>query len=616
MAPGKTPILLVHGIGAKPGMWTGGTDKWVKNGNVEGTDVPPLKYLEDKVGADRAAGYTFDWSSQAGPQSEVSWVDGKEGSPGNHLSEAIRCVAEKSQRKVIVVAHSMGGLLTKFAVNQPGIREKVAAVFTMGTPYKGSFMAGAPGESSERGIVGSILKHWCKFSPNDESFLCFLAGGRQDPGIKGMRIKEGAWGSLPAWPPGLPLYRLASSIPATLTPVHVLPFEVKIPGGSFGDAVVDSGSQTEGSTQQVQHECPVAYDSFPELFGTPCFHLNQPKDPKLLDHIIQQIKAKNLAQGKIDWSNHTYDLTCDNITDKPVAVDIRNGKGVAQGNNLGNGYRTWDVKVQQTVHGTLPKLGDVTAVLFSCSPQPSNFTEQELRVYRTADGSPVGRTPTFEVSGLSPQYQAETLVIKDGKLAADVKFYGPHDSHASGPSELHRVTWTWNGERFDAHDAPGPATGAPGRVDLSHEPITVNGMGVLKLDMTRTEAEKAIGAPIPEGPGGPKCSDLSVQGGPEGLLLRFAQDKLVAVYVLPSASASLATESGVHRGITREDVLRTYAGEVGSRHLDDTREEITFAPTAPEFKGKVIKFHTVDGKVDTFIAGKQEFAELLPCGGD
>ncbi|MFC4611234.1 hypothetical protein ACFO9E_26070 [Streptomyces maoxianensis] len=235
----------------------------------------------------------------------------------------------------------------------------------------------------------------------------------------------------------------------------------------------------------------------------------------------------------VDWENRDYYLTCDDIVDKPIKVAVRNDKGVAKGGGIG-GYDHWEMKVQRTTQGSLPRLGDVTAVLFYCSPQPSNFFMQELRVYRTHDGSEIGRMSTFDTPELPPQYQPKSLMIKDGRLAADVKFYGPEDSRADGPSILRHVTWTWEDGRFVTHGAGGDSE-ARGRVDLSRQRITVNGLGPLELGMSRDEAAKAIGVPIPGKLSRRICTDFSVEGGPEGLLLRFASDRLVAIYVVRPA---------------------------------------------------------------------------------
>ncbi|MER5223818.1 hypothetical protein [Streptomyces flaveus] len=321
---------------------------------------------------------------------------------------------------------------------------------------------------------------------------------------------------------------------------------------------------------------------------------------------------KPSAPKLIDWKNHTYGLTCDDVVNKPVKVTLRNGKGTAKGSGLG-GYDRWEVEVQRTTQGSLPRLGNVTAVLFYCSPQPGNFFMQELRVYRTDDGSEIGRTPTFDVPELAPQYQPKSLTIKGGLLSADLKFYGPQDSHADGPSILRHVTWTWEDGRFVTHGADGESEDR-GQVDLNRQRITVNGMGPLELGMSRDEATKAIGAPIPGREGRRICTDFGVEGGPEGLLLRFTSDRLVAIYVQRPAT-TISTLSGIHIGSTRDDVLNTYPGEITSTTPDYGGEELIFAPAAPEFAGKEIRFRMSDGVVETFIAGESDWAAFSPsCG--
>ncbi|MGY5126489.1 hypothetical protein [Streptomyces nigrescens] len=156
-------------------------------------------------------------------------------------------------------------------------------------------------------------------------------------------------------------------------------------------------------------------------------------------------------------------------------------------------------------------------------------------------------------------------------------------------------------------------------VDLSAQPITVNGMGPLRIGMSRQAAEGAIGARIPDGPGGPECRDLAVEGGPQNLSLRFSNgdDRLVAISVLSSTPASLATASELHVGSTREDVLATYDDEVTSHQEEGGAEELVFAPRLEKFHGRVITFlMNDDGTVGSFIAGERYFADPLPCGSD
>lgn len=324
--------------------------------------------------------------------------------------------------------------------------------------------------------------------------------------------------------------------------------------------------------------------------------------------------SKSLARRVTDWENRDYSLTCDQVVEKPVKVRMRKGKGVVNGGDIG-GFDRWDVEVQKIAQGSLTGLGGVTAVLFRCSPQPGNFFSQELRIYHTGDGSEIGRTATFETLELPPQYQPKSLVVKDGRIAADVKFYEPEDSHASGPSTLRHVTWTWGDGRFTTHVVDARAEKRGAAVDLGHQPITVNGMAPLKLGMSRGDAAKAIGASIPGKEGRRVCTDFSVEGAPEGLLLRFTSDRLVAIYVMRPATKS-STRSGIHIGSSRHDVLRTYAGEITATTPDYGGEELVFAPAAPKFAGRVIRFSMSDGVVESFIAGEREWAKIAPsCGG-
>ncbi|PJJ05249.1 Cutinase [Streptomyces sp. 2333.5] len=403
----------------------------------------------------------------------------------------------------------------------------------------------------------------------------------------------------------------------------------------YGDPQWNDPGKGKGLAAILGRGLHTPYPPFPDRVQSLCNHRDPvcgtgyragPRDLKLRAGDLKGVKCpgsahcysgRSTTQGgqflasraNVDWNNRAYRLTCDDIVSKAVPVSVRNGQGDARGSGIGD-YDRWQVQIQRITRGTVPRLGDVTAVLFSCSPQPSNFRLQELRIYRTTDGREVGRTPTFQVAELSPQYQPDTVRFRNGRLLADVKFYGPGDSHATGPSILRHVTWRWDGSRFVKQsqiDAKKPS-----RTELGTQRVTVKGIGPLQMGMTRTEAERAIGARIPEGPGGPDCKDLSIEGGPEGLLLRFSNDdRLVAISVL--SPASISTASGIHRGSTRDEVLTTYAREIKEPNTD----ELVFTPSGAQFQGKVITFAMDDnGEVDRFIAGEKEFAIPLPCGSD
>ncbi|WP_411136548.1 hypothetical protein [Streptomyces sp. C10] len=190
-------------------------------------------------------------------------------------------------------------------------------------------------------------------------------------------------------------------------------------------------------------------------------------------------------------------------------------------------------------------------------------------------------------------------------------------SAADVPSTSRLVTYVGDGCRSAAVGRAEVTKRDP--VDLSAQPITVNGMGPLRIGMSRQAAERAIGASIPDGPGGPECRDLAAGGGPQNLSLRFSNgdDRLVAISVLSSTPDSLATASGVHVGSTREDVLATYGDEVTSHQEDGGPEELVFAPRLAKFHGRVLTFlMNDDGTVGSFMAGERYFTDSLPCGSD
>jgi pimeloyl-ACP methyl ester carboxylesterase len=129
---GTTPVLFVHGIDSSYKIWT--------SQDVTGTGEPPLTYVPDALGGNKVTAYTFDWSSSSGVAGPVAWVtDPPSPSLGTRLAKAIACLARKASHQVIVVAHSMGGLITKDASSlEPS---DIRAVFTLGTPFQGSWLA-------------------------------------------------------------------------------------------------------------------------------------------------------------------------------------------------------------------------------------------------------------------------------------------------------------------------------------------------------------------------------------------------------------------------------------------------------------------------------------------
>jgi hypothetical protein len=305
----------------------------------------------------------------------------------------------------------------------------------------------------------------------------------------------------------------------------------------------------------------------------------------------------------VAWMNRTYELTCDDEVDTPVAVTLSDGTGTARDAIGPEGY--WEVEIQRVVHGSLPRLGKVTSILFYCHPQPTNYFKQELRVYHSDDGDEIGRTPTFDVSGFSPEFRQKTLEIEDGLLSADLAFYGEQDPHGHA-SILRHVTWAWDGREFAKRSETDLS-----RTDLSHEQVTVDGMGPVRIGMSAEQVEKAVGAPLTLVGDASHCTDGTLAGAPDGLSLMFMENSLVAVSV--DSPATISTASGMRVGTTRDELLDTYGGEITTDSVEDGSERLVFAPTAPRFGGRVIVFDLSDGQVERFAAGTRDAATVGSC---
>lgn len=121
----KTPVLLVHGFHE-------GTDIWASMTKTIQAAIPDVKVVTP-----------FDYPNTA-------WV--KDPSVGPKLASTIRCLATNSKNnagpgKVIIVAHSMGGLAVRCAVDPTCAgtdavnQQQIGLVITLGTPNTGSPLA-------------------------------------------------------------------------------------------------------------------------------------------------------------------------------------------------------------------------------------------------------------------------------------------------------------------------------------------------------------------------------------------------------------------------------------------------------------------------------------------
>jgi pimeloyl-ACP methyl ester carboxylesterase len=315
VTPGKTPVLFVHGIDSSPRTWTATVSP---GGTVTGTSEPPLQYVVTSLGNASVAGYTFDWSANAGPVPPLAWVTDNPPSPnlGVRLSQAIGCVARAAGHQVIVIAHSMGGLITKYASSRASA--DIAAVFTLGTPYQGSWLASAFGDhgpvQTPLSRLAAAIAALCGMAQS-QNLVCAPSEERDDSGMVAMRlIAPKGWQALPSWPPGLPVYSLAGNVEGTWQPVW--PLNIKLPLFGVGDLVSATGSQ-RSSLPGMTFSCPVrlglgsplgtpgAVSILDTLAASPCFHWKEPFTRALLDDIVGIIHTQHMLPTTVVPSSGT-----------------------------------------------------------------------------------------------------------------------------------------------------------------------------------------------------------------------------------------------------------------------------------------------------------------------
>ncbi|MDG5808734.1 alpha/beta hydrolase [Streptomyces ossamyceticus] len=138
-----TPIVMVHG-------WTGssthddaGLGAFSHRIDLTSNRLGKVTTTRSLIGQFQtlpgAAVFTFDYHPYS-----ARWVDDAHLGPA--LGKVIDCLYQASGQKVIVVGHSMGGLIARYAATHPGVSgsdraAEISTVVTFGTPQTGSVAA-------------------------------------------------------------------------------------------------------------------------------------------------------------------------------------------------------------------------------------------------------------------------------------------------------------------------------------------------------------------------------------------------------------------------------------------------------------------------------------------
>jgi pimeloyl-ACP methyl ester carboxylesterase len=183
-----TPVIFIHGFEGSPAIWDS------MFGQVY---AMPGTWTS-----------AFDYSGAS-----TQWVTNS--AIGPRFASYITCVAQASKAgggsgKVIIIAHSMGGLATRWAATKGGAGQYIGTVITIGTPNTGSFMGNigtglyplaCSGSKSRLGVNIPLLASIC-------------AGRNAEAG---MQVFGPEISSLPELPSGIPLYAIAGNETILLT---------------------------------------------------------------------------------------------------------------------------------------------------------------------------------------------------------------------------------------------------------------------------------------------------------------------------------------------------------------------------------------------------------------
>jgi len=339
-----------------------------------------------------AAVYTFDYRDYA-----ARWVDDDHLGPA--LGKVIDCLYRASGEKVIVVGHSMGGLVARYAATHAGVTGadragEISTVITFGTPQTGSIaarvLAGVVdvAASNAFAVIRLLLASCGQLASAQKvetGTLCdtLPAPARTFDSKAGLALRAGSpqLAALKPFPKSITVDALAGgasfhmqdpgwfAIPWATTSVNV------------GDLIVTTGSALHGARQTKKTSCAYqlsavrgATDQVGLLFGLvskadvaqqplagftgACFHT----------HLMRDIALTNEATAAVnDDINARQPLTATDLLSAPVPASCQHKAGILRNGRLpgipaGRGEMglAWKLLAAAGRQGNLLVLGDLT----------------------------------------------------------------------------------------------------------------------------------------------------------------------------------------------------------------------------------------------------------------
>jgi pimeloyl-ACP methyl ester carboxylesterase len=339
-ANGKTyPIVTIHGITGSDADFTGIVDLSTTSGDGP---QPPRSLLDVMAGVEGVTAYqglpnAHVYSFSYTPNS-LRWVDDER--VGERFAAVIDCLHERHGTPVSVVAHSMGGLVTRWVANTvdaAGVprADKLGQIITLGTPYLGSDIAAAAGGVSDTAEwtsrVWKLITMACgdlgtETGEGSCGQIPLLSAGSSEAG-RALRAGSSELAALEPWPSGPSVHALAGS-----TTLGVRLFNASLGVADLGDIVVGTPSAIGEASSHRTFNCPYeapgtpGWDALTEvlrvsdqsrrqrslvnlLFSQPCYHGN----------LMRSVPVVNETLGQLsDWIDNEVASA---VSDEPVAEE-------------------------------------------------------------------------------------------------------------------------------------------------------------------------------------------------------------------------------------------------------------------------------------------------------
>lgn len=264
-----TPIILIHG-------WTGTSTHRPDGAFSQRIDLTANRLgtvhtMRSLVGQFQslpgAAVFTFDYHPYS-----ARWVDDEHLGPD--LGKVIDCLYRASGQKVILVGHSMGGLVARYAathreINGPDRSDEISTVITFGTPETGSVAAMLAATALDVGsavedhiavlhmilaVCGALSSREIETGTVCDKLPPPLLAFASSAGVA-LRTGSSQLASLGPWPKSIFVDALAGQTSFQIPTMSWFAIPLATTSVATGDVIVTRGSALQGADQTKTVSC-------------------------------------------------------------------------------------------------------------------------------------------------------------------------------------------------------------------------------------------------------------------------------------------------------------------------------------------------------------------------